>query len=98
MMWYKIIGDQVELTIYAKPNARHSEITGISARGLGVALHAQPQDGAANTELIALLSSQFGVPKSRITLRRGESSRCKIVVMPLSTKFNAFLNESLKHC
>ena len=90
-MWYKIDGQQVELRIFAKPNARCSEITGVSEHGLCVALHARPQDGEANAELIALLARQFKIPKTKVVLRRGEGSRHKVVVLPLTAAVQAFL-------
>lgn len=90
-MWFKIIDQTVELRIYAKPNARRSEITGVCLHGLSVALHAKPQEGAANTELVNLLSDVIGVPKSKIVLRRGEASRHKVVVLPLTEKVQDFL-------
>ncbi len=90
-MWFKIIDQTVELRIYAKPNARRSEITGVCAHGLGVALRAKPQDGAANIELIKFLSITFDLPKSKILLRRGDASRHKVVVLPLTEKIQEFL-------
>lgn len=90
-MWYKIVGQQVEMYIYAKPNARRSEVTGVTEHGLGVALHARPQDGEANEELIAFLSKHFKAPKSKIILRRGETGRRKLVIMPLTSKLKDFL-------
>lgn len=93
-MWYKIIGEYVELRIFAKPNARQSEITGISEQGLGVALHAQPKEGAANIALIAFLSEYFDIPKSKICLLRGETSRRKVIKLPLTKAVKDFIATS----
>lgn len=84
MMWYKITGEYVELRIFAKPNAKRSEITGVSEEGLGVALRAQPKEGAANIALIAFLSEYFDIPKSKISLLKGESNRRKLIKLPLT--------------
>lgn len=90
-MWYKIAGEYVELRIFAKPNARRSEITGIGEQGLGIALHAQPKEGAANIALIAFLSEYFAIPKSKICLLRGESSRRKLIKLPLTNAVKKFI-------
>ena len=39
-------------------------------------------DGAANVAVIKMLAEHFGVPKSQITIIRGETSRDKIVEIP----------------
>lgn len=91
MMWYKIIGEYVELRVFAKPNAKRSEITGIGEQGLGVTLCAQPKEGAANTALVAFLSEYFDIPKSKICLLRGETSRRKVVKLPLTKAVKDFI-------
>lgn len=90
-MWFKVTGQQVELHIFAKPNAKRSEITGVSEQGLCVALHARPQDGEANAELIVFLSGLLKIPRSKIILRRGDSSRYKSILLPLTAEVQAFL-------
>ncbi|HTM64484.1 MAG TPA: DUF167 domain-containing protein [Gammaproteobacteria bacterium] len=90
-MWYKISGDEVEVRVIAKPNSKRSAVTGINQQGLNIALHARPQEGEANKELIAFLSNFFEIPKSKIKLQRGAASRYKVIVMPLGKKFQEFL-------
>lgn len=46
---------------------------------LQVRVTAPPVDGKANKALIALLSKEFRVPKSRIEIVQGETSRDKVV-------------------
>lgn len=92
-MWYKIKDNQVELRIYAKPNAKRSEITGVSENGLCVALHARPQDGEANKELIKFLSDLLRIPKSKIKLQRGDSSRYKLCILPLTADVQVLLTK-----
>lgn len=77
-------GNQVELRILAKPNAKRTALLKADERGLHIALHAKPQEGEANRELIAYLAKFFKVPKSQIILLRGESSRHKVVVVPFN--------------
>ncbi len=45
-------------------------------------VQAPPVDGKANEAVIRLLSDHFGVPKSRITLVSGETSRLKTFEVP----------------
>ncbi len=70
------------VSVYVKPNAKQTKLIGKDDRGLIIALHAKPQDGAANAELISFLAKLSGVPKSKIILRRGETARYKILEMP----------------
>ena len=47
-------------------------------------VRAKPQDGAANTAVIALLASALGCAPSRIELLRGATSREKLVRVELA--------------
>jgi uncharacterized protein (TIGR00251 family) len=46
---------------------------------LKIRLKAPPVDGEANAELIRFLSKHFKIPKSRISIIRGETSKKKLV-------------------
>jgi hypothetical protein len=61
------------------PNARKSEIEGWQGETLRVRLHAPPEKGKANDELISLLSKEYGVKKSSIEILSGHTSRIKRV-------------------
>jgi uncharacterized protein (TIGR00251 family) len=80
--WFKVSGLHLEIQIFAKPNANKSAITGISENGLCIALRARPQEGEANIELIQFLAKYLHLPKSQISLRRGEAARHKAVQIP----------------
>lgn len=71
----------VEILIKVIPRASRSEIFGLQAGSLKVRLNSPPVDGAANKELIKLISKQTGIPKSRIEIIRGSSSRSKSVLL-----------------
>lgn len=67
-------------TIKVTPRSSQNRITEVLADGtIKVKLTAAPVDGAANTALIALLADEWQVPKSKITIIRGLTSRTKIV-------------------
>ena len=46
---------------------------------IDVALAAPPLDGAANDELLRVLSSALGVPRSALEIVRGASGKRKVV-------------------
>jgi len=59
------------------PRAGRSGIAGLRDGILIVKLAAAPVDGAANEELIALLSKTLDIPRRDITIVSGERSRTK---------------------
>lgn len=93
-MWFKINNQQVELQIFVKPNAKRTELVKINELGLNIALHAKPHEGEANKELIGYLAKFFDVPKSQVVILRGQSSRNKIVSVPLNEKVHDFVTSS----
>ncbi|XP_033999162.1 UPF0235 protein C15orf40 homolog isoform X2 [Trematomus bernacchii] len=69
----------VTVTVHAKPGAKHSGITDISAEAVGVSIAAPPTDGEANTELIRYLAEVLDLKKSHISLDKGSRSRDKVI-------------------
>ena len=90
-MWFKINGEQVTFNILAKPNAKKTALVKVTDTQLNIAIHAKPQDGAANTELIAYLARLLRVPKSQVILQRGFSGRHKHISVPLTELVKQFL-------
>ena len=72
-------GDSVVITVRVIPRATRSQIAGTRNDALLVRLSAAPVDGAANAELIDVLSDALGVPRRSVTLVSGERSRIKRV-------------------
>jgi uncharacterized protein len=70
----------VTLTIRARPNARTTKITGMLEDGsLKIDIHAAPEDGEANEELVRFLAEAFDIAKSHIELLSGHTGRLKVV-------------------
>ena len=69
----------MKISVKVKPNAKIEKIEKLSETEFKVSLKAPPKDGKANAALIALLADYFDVPKKRITLLRGTSSKQKWV-------------------
>ena len=72
------------LHIRLTPKASRNAISGIinmpnGQEMLKIAVNALPEDGKANTELIRFLSKTLDIPKNRITLVSGTTSREKLV-------------------
>ena len=65
------------LTVKVIPNASRNEIVGVKEGVLKVRIHAPADKGKANEELIVFLSESLKVPKSKITLLSGQTSRLK---------------------
>ena len=71
--------DGVFIDVRVIPRAGKAGIAGTRNGALLVRLNAAPVDGAANAELIEVLSDALGVPRRRVTLESGERSRSKRV-------------------
>lgn len=92
-MWFTIQHQEVILNIFVKPNARKTVLVKVSDDELHISLHAKPHEGEANKELISYLANLLKLPKSKITLHKGESSRHKRVLVPLTETVQHFLND-----
>ncbi len=69
----------VTIQILAHPGSSQQRIVRPDARGLVVALNSRPDKGKANDELIGLLARTLRVPRTVITIVRGQSARQKTV-------------------
>jgi len=91
-MFYEIKDDKVYLKVKAQPNSSKNKIAGIYDDNLKINIKAPAVDGAANKELIKFLSKEFKIPKSEIIIK-GESSKRKVLILPLSEKLSNFLKK-----
>jgi uncharacterized protein (TIGR00251 family) len=71
------IPDGCTLSVRVHPGARRNAITGIHDGALKVSLTTPPTDGRANQALIAFLAGQLNIPRARVTLLSGATSRTK---------------------
>jgi uncharacterized protein (TIGR00251 family) len=70
-------GDVVHVAVHAAPRASRTEVVGLHAGRLKVAVAAPPVDGEANAALIAFLARALGVRRADVTLVHGASGRSK---------------------
>ena len=69
--------DGCTLSIRLHPGAKQNAITGLHDNALKIALNAPPIDGRANEALIAFLAERLTIPRAKITLIAGQTSRSK---------------------
>ena len=79
MNWLRAGDDGVLLTLHIQPGAKKTEIVGLHGDALKLRLTAAPIDGKANEALTGFLAKTLGIPKSRVTLVSGQTSRRKCV-------------------
>lgn len=71
----------ITLAVRVTPRARKTECKGVSEGDLLVRIAAPPVDGKANQVLTAYLAKALGLKKSQVTIRSGDKSRRKIVML-----------------
>ena len=67
------------LTIKVHPRAKRTANTGRLGDAWKLALAAPPVDGKANDECVRFFAELTGVPKSRVRIVTGSTSRVKVV-------------------
>ncbi|QJE97305.1 DUF167 domain-containing protein [Luteolibacter luteus] len=77
----------MQIRVLAVPNSKTSEVVGWeddprAGKVLRVKIAAPPVDGKANAALREFLAKHLGVPKSRVTLEKGDSARIKTLTVP----------------
>ena len=71
--------EDVRLRIRVIPRAATSGVAGTRGDAILVRLNAPPVDGAANDELVRVLSGLLGLPSRAVVIVHGARSRSKIV-------------------
>lgn len=66
--------------ITVKPGSKKGPLVEVSPDGsLTVFVRERAVDGAANDGVVRVLAEHFGVPRSRVVIVRGHTSRTKLV-------------------
>lgn len=76
--WLSWDSNSVTIHVVARPGASRRRIVSID-RGVVIALNSPPEKGRANDELIEYLARIASVPRSTITIVRGDTSRHKTI-------------------
>jgi uncharacterized protein (TIGR00251 family) len=76
---YTKVKDGIIIQVKVIPRSSKKEIAGVEGSTIKIKLTAPPVEGAANEQLIELLSEEFKIKKSNIIILKGDSSRHKTV-------------------
>ena len=68
-----------ELELRLQPRGGRDQVMGERDGAVLIRISAPPVDGKANAALIAFVAKTIGVPKSAVTIIRGETSRNKVI-------------------
>jgi len=71
--------EEARIAVRVQPNAGRSEVLGFKNGCLRIKLAAPQEKGKANRELLSLLSDVLKISKSNIAIRRGTTSKTKVI-------------------
>lgn len=71
------MGDGIEIRL--QPRGGRDQVVGERDGAVLIRISAPPVDGKANAALIAFVAKTMGVPKSAVSIVRGETSRSKVI-------------------
>ena len=71
----------VILNVRAQPRSSRSGIDGILGDAVKVRIKCAPVDGKANKELVETLADAFGLAKSAVVFKSGETSKTKRILL-----------------
>ena len=69
------------LNVRAQPRSSRSGLDGVVGDAVKVRIRSAPVDGKANKELVETLADAFGIPKSSVLFKSGETSKSKRVLL-----------------
>jgi uncharacterized protein (TIGR00251 family) len=83
----------MQIRVLAVPNSKTSEVIGWEEDPragwvLRVKIAAPPVDGKANAALRDFLAKHYALPKSQVSLEKGDSSRIKTFTLPDGTRID----------
>ena len=71
----------VILNVRAQPRSSRSGLDGFLGDAVKVRIRCAPVDGKANKELVETLADAFGLPKSAVVFKSGETSKTKRILL-----------------
>ena len=81
MRWYTETPEGLVVNVSARPRSSRAGIDGLFGDTLKVKICCAPVDGKANKELIETLAKSFGLPKSSVVFKSGETSKTKRILL-----------------
>ena len=80
-MYYTETPEGTVLNVKAQPRSSKAGLDGLLGDAVKVRIRAAPVDGKANKELVETLADAFGIPKSRVVFKSGETSKTKRILL-----------------
>lgn len=77
---------KIYVTVKVHPRARKQVIEEGPAGELKLRVKSSPSKGEANREVITVLASHFGLPRSRVKIIRGQKSRLKLISLKVDNE------------
>jgi uncharacterized protein (TIGR00251 family) len=71
------VADGCTLSVRVHPGARRNDISGLHAGAVKISITTPPTDGRANEALIEFLAERLRVPRARVAILSGATSRSK---------------------
>ena len=71
----------VVLNVRAQPRSSRAGIDGVVSDAVKVRIRCAPVDGKANKELVETLADEFGIAKSSVVFKSGETSKQKRILL-----------------
>ena len=81
MAYFSETAEGVVLNVKAQPRSSRSGLDGLVGDAVKVRIRSAPVDGKANKELVETLADAFGLPKSRVVFKGGETSKTKRILL-----------------
>lgn len=73
--------DGLRLDIHVQPGGSRNELCGQHGASLKVKVKARPVEGAANQAVREFFAELFEIPKSSVTILKGDRSRTKSILL-----------------
>lgn len=73
------VADGCTLLVRVHPGARRNDVAGLHAGAVKISITTPPTDGRANEALIEFLAELLHVPRARVSILSGATSRSKAV-------------------
>lgn len=81
MGFYSETGEGVVINVRAQPRSSRAGLDGLIGDAVKVRIRSAPVDGKANKELIETLADAFGISKSSVVFKGGETSKTKRLLL-----------------
>ena len=80
-MYFTETAEGIVLNVKAQPRSSKAGVDGLLGDAVKVRVRCAPVDGKANKELVETLADAFGLPKSRVVFKSGETSKQKRILL-----------------